>query len=30
MSLDPYAIEDDLMKLFEVEAYKVWAAMELD
>lgn len=29
-NFDPYTIEDDLMKLFEVEAYKAWAAMELD
>ncbi|EXC32996.1 hypothetical protein L484_014776 [Morus notabilis] len=27
-NFDPFAIED-LMKLFEVEAYKSWAAMEL-
>ncbi|XP_060217180.1 uncharacterized protein LOC132644596 [Lycium barbarum] len=29
-NFDPYTIEDDLMKLFEVEAYKPWAAMDLD
>ncbi|KAA8545530.1 hypothetical protein F0562_020314 [Nyssa sinensis] len=28
-NFDPYAIED-LMKLFELEAYKAWAAMELE
>uniref|UniRef100_A0A5B6ZIQ0 Maternal effect embryo arrest 9 n=1 Tax=Davidia involucrata TaxID=16924 RepID=A0A5B6ZIQ0_DAVIN len=28
-NFDPYAIED-LMKLFEVEAYKAWAANELE
>ncbi|XP_047250812.1 uncharacterized protein LOC124886457 [Capsicum annuum] len=29
-NIDPCTIEDDLMKLFEVEAYKAWAAMELE
>ncbi|KAI3412615.1 uncharacterized protein J3R85_017146 [Psidium guajava] len=29
-NFDPAAIEDDLMRLFEVEAYKSWAAAELD
>ncbi|KAA8536536.1 hypothetical protein F0562_029014 [Nyssa sinensis] len=28
-NFDPYAIED-LMKLFEIESYKAWAAMELE
>uniref|UniRef100_A0A5B6ZIT9 Maternal effect embryo arrest 9 n=2 Tax=Davidia involucrata TaxID=16924 RepID=A0A5B6ZIT9_DAVIN len=28
-NFDPYAIED-LMKLFEIEAYKAWAAVELE
>ncbi|XP_030518575.2 uncharacterized protein LOC115732056 [Rhodamnia argentea] len=29
-NFDPAAIEDDLMRLFELEAYKSWAAAELD
>ncbi|KAJ1405391.1 hypothetical protein SESBI_25940 [Sesbania bispinosa] len=27
---DPSTIEEDLMKLFEIESYKAWASVELD
>lgn len=29
-NFNPSTIEEDLMKLFEIEAYKSWAAMELE